>query len=77
MAARGKRTASKASAARREPAVGRKLGGVAGKARAKAGVKPERLTIWEKLVRWGGRGKGLPADLAERHDFYLHGRSDV
>lgn len=26
-----------------------------------------------KLLKWAGRAMGLPADLAENHDHYLHG----
>ncbi|MBI2838045.1 MAG: hypothetical protein HYX75_07010 [Acidobacteria bacterium] len=33
----------------------------------------EGPTVWDALRRWGGRAKGLPADLAEQHDHYLHG----
>jgi len=32
------------------------------------------LTLSEKLLRWAGRGQGLPPDLACNHDHYLHGR---
>lgn len=39
----------------------------------KAKDEAQSLSIWEKLRQWGGRGIGLPADLAENHDHYLHG----
>jgi len=33
-----------------------------------------KLSLSEKLLKWAGRAKGLPCDLAENHDHYLHGR---
>ena len=29
---------------------------------------------WRSLLQHAGKGKNLPADLAENHDHYLHGR---
>lgn len=31
-------------------------------------------SLSEKLLKWAGRAKGLPSDLAENHEHYLHGR---
>lgn len=31
-------------------------------------------TDYERLASVIGRAQGLPSDLAENHDFYLHGR---
>ncbi len=30
-------------------------------------------SIWDKLQSLAGKAKGLPTDLAENHDHYLHG----
>jgi tartrate dehydratase beta subunit/fumarate hydratase class I family protein len=37
-------------------------------------AKAPRDDAWKRLLRWAGRGKGLPSDLARNHDHYLHGR---
>ena len=29
--------------------------------------------LWSLLGKWAGKADGLPADLAENHDHYLHG----
>lgn len=29
--------------------------------------------LWNFLSKWAGKAEGLPADLAENHDHYLHG----
>ncbi len=29
--------------------------------------------LWNLLGKWAGKADGLPADLAENHDHYLHG----
>ena len=29
--------------------------------------------VWDLLGKWAGKAEGLPADLAESHDHYLHG----
>ncbi len=50
-----------------------KGGSAGGPSRAKRKKMEEPLTIWDKLRLWGGRAKGLPSDLAENHDYYLHG----
>jgi len=36
--------------------------------------RKRKLSLSEKLLKWAGRAKGLPCDLAENHDHYLHGR---
>ena len=33
---------------------------------------PER-SVWDALLEFAGTAKGLPPDLAENHDHYLHG----
>jgi hypothetical protein len=33
---------------------------------------PER-SIWDALLEFAGKAEGLPPDLAENHDHYLHG----
>jgi hypothetical protein len=33
---------------------------------------PER-SVWDALLEFAGSAKGLPPDLAENHDHYLHG----
>jgi hypothetical protein len=35
--------------------------------------KAKRPDIWDKLLRLAGKAKGLPPDLAENHDHYIHG----
>jgi hypothetical protein len=35
---------------------------------------PNRLQ--SQLLAWAGKGVDLPADLARRHDHYLHGQDD-
>jgi hypothetical protein len=34
----------------------------------------ERSTIGQRLKRFAGTARGLPPDMAENHDHYLHGR---
>lgn len=29
--------------------------------------------VWGVLSKWAGKAEGLPPDLAENHDHYLHG----
>ena len=29
--------------------------------------------VWGVLGKWAGKADGLPSDLAENHDHYLHG----
>jgi len=36
--------------------------------------KPEPPTLYERLKPFAGAAVGLPADMAENHDRYLHGR---
>ncbi|HEY3322535.1 MAG TPA: hypothetical protein VGP72_18885 [Planctomycetota bacterium] len=35
-------------------------------------VRKKKPSLSEKLLKWAGRAKGLPSDLAENHDHYLH-----
>jgi hypothetical protein len=32
-----------------------------------------KSTLGERLMKYAGQAKGLPADLARNHDHYLHG----
>ena len=32
-------------------------------------------TLGQRLMKFAGRAKGLPADMAENHDHYLHGQA--
>jgi hypothetical protein len=48
--------------------------------RVKAGVAelerqqtPPERSIWDALLEFAGTAEGLPPDLAENHDHYLHG----
>ncbi len=34
----------------------------------------ELQELRQTLLRWAGKAKGLPADMARNHDHYLHGR---
>ena len=34
----------------------------------------EQEDLTTKLLRWAGCVKGMPADWAENHDHYIHGR---
>jgi len=34
---------------------------------------PARPAIWDKLLKLAGTVKGLPPDMAENHDHYIHG----
>jgi hypothetical protein len=77
MAPQGKKTTEEIAPVDPKFPTPRKAGRAAASRRSKAKKQAQPLTIWEKLRKWGGRGKGLPSDLAARHDFYLHGRSDV
>ena len=36
--------------------------------------QPEAKTLGQRLLKFAGTVKGLPDDLAENHDHYLHGR---
>jgi hypothetical protein len=36
-------------------------------------IESRRRTVGERLMKFAGRAKGLPADIAENHDHYLHG----
>ncbi len=35
-------------------------------------TQPER-SVWDALLEFAGTAEGLPPDLAENHDHYLHG----
>jgi hypothetical protein len=35
---------------------------------------PTAETLGQRLLRFAGKAEGLPEDMAERHDHYLHGR---
>jgi len=35
-----------------------------------------RHPVWALLGKWAGKADGLPPDLAENHDHYLHGRQE-
>jgi len=34
----------------------------------------ETASLGQRLLRFAGTAKGLPSDMAENHDHYLHGR---
>lgn len=34
---------------------------------------PEGQTLGQKLMKYAGKAKGLPPDMAEHHDHYLYG----
>ena len=34
---------------------------------------PSPTSVWALLGKWAGKADGLPPDLAENHDHYLHG----
>jgi hypothetical protein len=38
-------------------------------------IEPRRSTLGDRLMKYSGRVKGLPTDMAENHDRYIHGRS--
>jgi hypothetical protein len=77
MAQRATKTRAKASPAQGKFSVAVNRGGSTSARRLKSKKQEQGLTIWDKLLLWGGRGKGLPPDLAENHDHYLHGRPKV
>lgn len=37
--------------------------------------QPERKTLYERLRPFAGQMEGLPNDLADQHDHYIHGTS--
>ena len=37
-------------------------------------LTPDRTTLGQRLMKFAGRAQGLPADMAENHDHYLHGQ---
>lgn len=34
-----------------------------------------QTTLGQRLMKFAGRAQGLPSDMAENHDHYLHGQS--
>jgi len=36
-------------------------------------ARADEPTLGQKLMKYAGKAKGLPADLARNHDHYLHG----
>ena len=40
------------------------------------GLEPPTRSLSSKLADLAGRASGLPADLARRHDHYLHGTDE-
>jgi hypothetical protein len=38
--------------------------------------EPQSSAVWDKLARYSGAVEGLPADMARRHDHYIHGAAD-
>lgn len=36
-------------------------------------VAAEKKTVGQRLMKYAGVGRGLPSDLAEEHNHYLHG----
>ncbi len=40
----------------------------------KVRIEPVEPSLADELLQWAGKGVDLPADLARRHDYYLHGR---
>ena len=34
---------------------------------------PRERSVWDALLEFAGTAEGLPPDLAEHHDHYLHG----
>ena len=36
----------------------------------------QSTSLQRRLLAWAGKGVDLPADLARRHDHYLHGQED-
>ncbi len=37
-------------------------------------IEPRPSTLGERLMRYAGKVTGLPADMAENHDRYIHGQ---
>ena len=35
--------------------------------------EPTRKTLYERLEKFAGQAEGLPDDLAQQHDHYIHG----
>ncbi|HEV3255493.1 MAG TPA: hypothetical protein VG013_01310 [Gemmataceae bacterium] len=38
------------------------------------GSEPNAETLGQRLLKFAGTAHGLPRDMAEHHDHYLHGR---
>ena len=45
----------------------------AGLAELESQQKPPGRSVWDTLLEFAGTARGLPSDLAENHDHYLHG----
>lgn len=41
--------------------------------RRKPKAKRKTTTLGQRLMKYAGKAKGLPADFARNHDHYLHG----
>jgi len=37
-------------------------------------IEPRASTLGDRLMKYAGKVAGLPADMAENHDRYIHGR---
>ena len=37
-------------------------------------LESKKETLGQRLLKFAGTAKGLPPDMAEQHDHYLHGR---
>ena len=73
MASRAKKIAEKsAPSSRKFSSPGRS--GIPSSSRRPKAPKGESPSIWDQLLLWAGKCEGLPPDLAENHDHYLHGR---
>ena len=35
---------------------------------------PSESTLGQRLMKFAGRAEGLPSDMADNHDHYLHGQ---
>ncbi len=37
-------------------------------------IEPRASTLGDRLMKYAGKVAGLPPDMAEHHDHYIHGR---
>jgi hypothetical protein len=37
-------------------------------------LTPDQTKLGERLMKFAGRAQGLPSDMADNHDHYLHGQ---